>query len=66
LHFVSAGTPAYEKLPSFRYVCDFTNVWVSLNLLGVISIPFFNPGLTPADYQVKVYATALNPAYTPP
>jgi hypothetical protein len=66
LHFVSSGTAPYEKLPSFRYVCDFTNVWVSLNLLGVISIPFFNPGLTAADYQVKVYATALNPAYTPP
>ena len=65
LHFVSSGTAPYEKLPSFRYVCDFTNVWVSLNLLGVISIPFFNPGLVAADYQVKVYATALNPAYVP-
>ena len=75
LHFVSFGTPPYDKLPSFRYVCDPTNVWVSVNLLGLISIPFFtNPGsppppygsLNPADYQVKVYATALNPAYTPP
>lgn len=66
LHFVSSGTPPHEKLPSFRYVCDPTNVWVSVNLLGAVSIPFFNPGLVPADYQVKVYATALNPAYTPP
>ena len=75
LHFVSFGTPPYDKLPSFRYVCDPTNVWVSVNLLGLISIPFFtNTGsppppygsLNPADYQVKVYATALNPAYTPP
>lgn len=66
LHFVSSGTAPYEKLPSFRYVADGTNVWVSVNLLGVVSIPFFNPGLTPADYQVKVYATALNPAYVAP
>jgi hypothetical protein len=66
LHFVSSGTVPYEKLPSFRYVCDFTNIWVSVNLLGAISIPFFNPGLTPADYNVKVYATALNPAYVAP
>lgn len=66
LHFVSSGAVPYEKLPSFRYVCDFTNIWVSVNLLGAISIPFFNPGITVADYNVKVYATALNPAYTPP
>lgn len=65
LHFVSSGTVPYDKLPSFRYVCDPTNVWVSVNLLGVVSIPFFNPGLVAADYQVKVYATALNPAYVP-
>ena len=75
LHFISNGYVATQNLPCFRYVCDPTNVWVSVNLLGVISIPFFtNAGsppppfssLTLADYQVKVYATALNPAYTPP
>jgi hypothetical protein len=74
LHFISNGYVPTQNLLSFRYVCDFTNVWVSLNLLGNISIPFFTSAgsppppfsvLTPADYQVKVYATALNPAYVP-
>ena len=72
LHFISNGFPAGQNLPAFRYVCDFTNVWVSVNLLGNISIPFFtNAGsppppysyLNPSEYHVKVYATALNPLF---
>lgn len=78
LHFVVwGGSATYQGQPAFRYVCDPQNVWVSVHIpaLGNIVIPFFtNAGsppppygsLTLADYSVKVYATALNPAYTPP
>jgi len=79
LHFVNWANPvtAYQGQPAFRYVCDFANVWVNLHLPGTttLAIPFFtNPGSPPppygslnlTDYNVKVYATALNPAYTPP
>ena len=78
LHFVNWANPvvAYQGQPAFRYVCDFTNVWVSLHfpVPTTLAIPFFtNAGSPPppygslnlADYQVKVYATALNPAYVP-
>lgn len=70
LHFGLNGVSAtYDKLPNFRYVCDFTNIWVACEYTapGGIAIPFYsNPVLTNADYQLKVYATALNPAYVAP
>ena len=70
LHFGLIGVSAtYDKLPNFRYVCDFTNIWVACEYTapGGIAIPFYsNPPLTNADYQLKVYATALNPAYVAP
>lgn len=70
LHFGLVGVSAtYDKLPNFRYVCDFTNIWVACEYTapGGIALPFYNnPPITPADYKLKVYATALNPAYTPP
>ena len=70
LHFNRMnGGDAYDKIPVFKYVCDFTNIWVSAEYTapGGITLPAYsNPSIAPADYKIRVYATALNPAYTPP
>lgn len=68
LHFLADGPSA--DLPAFKYSTDFTNI----NIYGIwqngLILPYMTPPLGPGvlatDYMIKVYATALNPAYVAP
>jgi hypothetical protein len=71
MHFVADRT---LDLPAFKYLCDPAQVNIQVvafnSILGGIGFPYMTPPLGPSsnatNYKVKVYATALNPAYTPP
>jgi hypothetical protein len=71
MHFVADRT---LDLPAFKYLCDPAQVNIQVvafnSTLGGIAFPYMTPPLGPSsnatNYKVKVYATALNPAYTPP
>ena len=64
-----ADGPAAD-MPAFKYTADFDQIHVYPIWQNGIIFPFMTPALGPAssatDYQMKVYATALNPLYTPP
>jgi hypothetical protein len=70
LNFVADRT---SDLPAFKYLCDPTQVNVQAvafnSTLGGIIFPYMTPPLgtssNASDYRIKVYATALNPAYVP-
>ena len=61
------------RLPAFKYLCDPSQINVQVPVfngtVGGIVFPYMNPPLpaatTASDYLIKVYATALNPAYVP-
>lgn len=71
MHFVADRT---LDLPAFKYLCDPAQINIQVvafnSTLGGIVFPYMTPPLGPSsnatNYKVKVYATALNPAYTPP
>lgn len=71
MHFVADRT---ADLPAFKYLCDPAQINIQVvafnSTLGGIVFPYMTPPLGPSsnatNYKVKVYATALNPAYTPP
>jgi len=71
LNFV---TDRATDLPAFKYLCDPSQINVQAvafnSTLGGIIFPYMTPPLgassNASNYKIKVYATALNPAYTPP
>lgn len=71
MHFVADRT---SDLPAFKYLCDPAQVNIQVvafnSILGGIGFPYMTPPLGPSsnatNYKVKVYATALNPAYVAP
>jgi hypothetical protein len=70
LHFVCNRS---TNLPAFKYLCDPGQINVQAvafnTSLGGIIFPYMTSPLgtssNASDYRIKVYATALNPAYVP-
>lgn len=70
LHFVLDRA---TRLPAFKYLCDPAQINVQVPVfnagVGGIVFPYMIPPLptvsNASNYRIKVYATALNPAYVP-
>jgi hypothetical protein len=66
MHILADGA---TDLPAFKYSTDFTSINVYPIWQTGLILPYMLPALGPAalatDYRMKVYATALNPAYVP-
>jgi len=70
LHFVLDRA---ADLPAFKYLCDPSQINVQVPIfnagVGGIIFPYMIPPLptvsNASNYRIKVYATALNPAYVP-
>ena len=64
--FASAGAPYSTSIPAFKYLVDTTQINVQTTYQNGIILPGMLPILTPANYQLKVYATAYNPLFVFP
>ena len=66
MHILADGA---TDLPAFKYSTDFTSINVYPIWQTGLILPYMLPRLGPldlaTDYRLKVYATALNPAYVP-
>jgi len=64
LNLLSLGPPS--SIPTFKYLVDTTQINVQTTFQGGIILPGMLPVLTPANYHLKVYATAYNPLFVFP